>query len=84
MILKVLIIRSQVIVDLYLEGTYSKNEACDKLQELSEQAWKEVPDSEPDGDIEYTIALALEKIYNHSEINEQHPRSTRRIHKSVR
>lgn len=59
-----LIRRSKIVVTKFKNKTYTRNEACDKLEGLYNQAWKEEPNSEPDGDIEYTIALALEEIYS--------------------
>ncbi len=62
MSLKELIIRANLIVADVKAKKLDRLQAFNRLRKLSKQAWEEEPNSEPDGDIEYTTAIAHDEI----------------------
>lgn len=50
------------VVTSFKKGELVKEDAESKLIEIYDKAWEVYPDSEPDGDIEYCITTATEKL----------------------
>lgn len=62
MTLEDLIKRADRIVRHVKQGDKSRKQGVAALRSLYDLAWMEEPNSEPDGDIEYTISTAVQEI----------------------
>lgn len=51
----------KVIAD-YKEGLITKEAALRKIGDIEENAYTAIPDAEPDGDITFAAAMAVEEI----------------------
>ena len=55
-------IECDVIVELYQEGKMSLDTAFKELEKIEKNAYERNPHAEPDGDITYCVAYAVEQI----------------------
>jgi hypothetical protein len=57
---------SKRVVRKFKIGIISKVRAFSLLRDIEENAYRKIPDAEPDGDITYCVACALEEIDEHN------------------
>jgi hypothetical protein len=50
------------VLDDFIANKLTSQEACIKLEQISNKAWETYPNSEPDGDIEYCVASTMDNI----------------------
>lgn len=50
------------VVNRFKEGLITKEAAFKELQAIEENAYRRIPDAEPDGDITYAVAVAVGNI----------------------
>ena len=55
-------IEIQIVVDLLEEGRYTKAQARKELRTIEDNWYKKLPNAEPDGDITYAVASAMDEI----------------------
>lgn len=54
--------RCKVVVHEFKEGRITKATALKLFEDIEEEAYKKIPDAEPDGDITFAVVSALDEI----------------------
>lgn len=55
-------IEIQAVVDLAKMGHYTRAQVYKTLRDIEDKWYKKLPNAEPDGDITYAVASAIEEV----------------------